>query len=191
MVPTSLTVEQRMDVSSNEDDDTNLVDSAVNGDASAFTQLFHRYYGMIYAFTYRLSLCETDAQDITQETFIKAARSINCFRHDSSFKNWLYRIATHTGEDWRRGKVRRSRLAGELTSKTLEIERTSECQPVAEALGMLAHELRQAVVLVYYEEMSHAEAAKVAGCAETTISWRIFRAKRKLKDLLSRAGKEP
>jgi len=182
----SLPAEQRMDVSCDEANEASLVESAVKGDGAAFTELFNRYYTMIHAFCYRLSLCDFDANDIAQETFIKAARALPSFRRESSFKNWLYRIAAHTSEDWRRRKDRQSRLAGELTSKAAEVQRSPEYQPVAEALGSLAHDLRQAVVLVYYEEMSHAEAAHVLGCAETTISWRIFRAKRKLKDLLSR-----
>ncbi len=177
-----------MDVSTNEDDEISLVDSAVNGDTGAFTQLFNRYYAMIYAFTYRLSLCASDAQDITQETFIKAARSIGSFRRESSFKNWLYRIATNVNRDWQRHRQRQTRLDDELTAIANETERPADDRAVVEALGALPDEMRQAIVLVYYEEMNHAEAAKIIGCAESTVSWRIFRAKRKLKQLLSQEG---
>ena len=72
-------------------------------------------------------------------------------------------------------------------------ERRADFGPVHEALAVLAEDMRHAVVLVYYEGMNHAEAAGILGCAETTVSWRIFRAKRQLKRLLSRnaEGKRP
>jgi RNA polymerase sigma-70 factor (ECF subfamily) len=58
---------------------------------------------------------------------------------------------------------------------------------VGDALASLPASLREAVVLVYFEGLNHAEAARVLGCAETTVSWRLFRAKRQLKALLSRS----
>jgi RNA polymerase sigma-70 factor (ECF subfamily) len=57
-------------------------------------------------------------------------------------------------------------------------------------LKLLSPDLREAVALVYFEEMNHREAAEVTGCAETTISWRIFRAKRLLRNLLEPKKRE-
>jgi RNA polymerase sigma-70 factor (ECF subfamily) len=173
-------------MASDETDDNALVAAASNGDASAFASLFDRYHEMIRAFAYRLCLVPSDAQDIAQETFIKAARSLASFRGGSSFRTWLYRIATNAGRDWLRGKMRAQRLDAALANETPDAASAGGHAAVAEALRALPENFREAIVLTFYEGMSHAEAARVLGCAETTISWRVFRAKHKLKQLLSR-----
>jgi RNA polymerase sigma-70 factor (ECF subfamily) len=170
-----------------EPDDETLIASASHGDASAFVSLFDRYHEMIRAFAYRLCLVQSDAQDIAQETFIKAARSLASFRGGSSFRTWLYRIATNAGRDWLRGKMRAQRLDAALANETPDAAFAEGHAAVAEALRALPENFREAIVLTFYEGMSHAEAARVLGCAETTVSWRVFRAKRKLKQLLSRS----
>ena len=188
MIMASTSGEQQMDVCQDESNEPSLVERAANGDSDAFAELFNRYYSMIHAFSFRISLDFAEAQDITQETFIKAAKSLGSFRRESSFKNWLYRIATNTGRDWRRRGERQSRVARELASASLEVERKADHSPVADALAALPDDLREAIVLVYYEGLSHAAAARVLGCAEPTVSWRVFRAKRKIKSLLALSG---
>lgn len=170
-------------------DDT-LAASAANGDASAFARIFDRHHEMIRAFAYRLCLSSSDAQDIAQETFIKAARALPSFRGGSTLRTWLYRIATNTGRDWLRGKMRAQKLDAAL-ALTADDATANAASPdshadVADALRSLPEDLRAAIVLTFYEGMNHAEAARVLGCAETTVSWRIFRAKRKLRAILSR-----
>jgi RNA polymerase sigma-70 factor (ECF subfamily) len=164
--------------------DEALVDSAASGNTSAFTELFNRYYSMIHAFAYRISLSGADADDIAQETFIKAARALGTFRREASFKNWLYRIAVNATEDFRRQNARRSRLAGELEASSREIERPADHARLTDALSALPDDLRQAIVLVYFERLNHAEAARVLGCAEATVSWRVFQGKRRLRKTL-------
>ena len=195
--------EQRMDVSCDDAEEHRLVDAAARGDAGAFTQLFHRYYSMIHAYAYRFTLSNFDAEDIAQETFVKAARSLHTFRGESTFKSWLYRIAINASRDWGRLKAKRTRLDDAL--KSGEIEEAPHMAKawanagvndgaddrVAAALASLPEEQRRAVILVYYDGMNHAEAARLLGCAETTLSWRIFKAKRKLKAVLSRKEARP
>jgi len=162
------------------------VSGAQSGDARSFELLFDRYYDMIHAFAYRVCLVETEADDIAQETFIRAARGISAFRGTASFKNWLYRIAHNALVDWRRQSVRQrvkeDQFAAELETRAQT--RKPDFADVHSALKQLSPDLREAVALVYFEEMNHREAAGALGCAETTISWRIFRAKHALKKLL-------
>jgi len=169
--------------------DEELVALATQDNAGAFRELFDRYYKMIHSFCYRTCLDETHAQDIAQETFIKVARSLETFRGESSFKSWLYRIASNSVRDWLRQKIRQNRV-DEKMAEYVQVEECTGNEPdhsrVTEALRALPEDLRMAVVLTYYEGMNHASAARVLGCAETTISWRIFRAKKKLKKLLTR-----
>lgn len=171
-----------------ETDEDELISRAQRDEAAAFQELFERFYPMIHAFCYRICLDQAQAQDIAQETFIKAARSLHTYRRESAFKAWLYRIATNASRDWLRQKMRRNRLAEVIAEQWSE---KSACvgpdhSRVAEALGALPEQLRLAVVLTFYEGMNHATAAKVLDCAEATVSWRVFRAKQKLRKLLSR-----
>ncbi len=156
------------------------------GDAISFAVLFDRYYDMIHAFTYRICLLESEAEDLAQETFIRAARGMGGYRGSASFKNWLFRIAHHAVVDWQREQARRrakeSAFAAELELRSEA--RTPDHAAVHAALSQLPVDWREAVALVYFDEMSHGEAAKIMGCAETTVSWRIFRARRALRPLL-------
>jgi RNA polymerase sigma-70 factor, ECF subfamily len=166
--------------------DGECVVRAQAGDAAAFAVLFDRYYDMIHAFTYRICFAEIEAEDLAQETFIRAARGIGGYRGTASFKNWLFRIAHHAVVDWQRQQARRrereTAFAAEMETRTEA--RTPDHSAVHAALRQLPIDWREAVALVYFDEMNHGEAAKVMGCAETTVSWRIFRAKRALKKLL-------
>lgn len=163
-----------------------LVRGAQSGDAKSFELLFDRYYTMIHAFAYRICLVETEADDIAQETFIRAARGISGYRGAASFKNWLYCIAHNALVDWRRQSARQKNGQDQLAAE-IEIRaqaRNLGYHDVHAALKQLSPGLREAVALVYFEEMNHREAAEALGCAETTVSWRIFRAKHALKKLL-------
>jgi RNA polymerase sigma-70 factor (ECF subfamily) len=145
---------------------------------------------MIHAFCYRSCFDPAQAEDLAQETLIKVARSLGAYRGDASFKSWLYRIAANTTRDWLRQKVRQTRIAEVVAEQWAEDSAAAEPDHsrVTEALRALPDDLRLAIVLTFYEGMNHAAAAQVLGCAETTVSWRVFRAKRKLKTLLSRRG---
>src|SRR5271155_1738793 len=98
-----------------------LVEDARSGDSKSFELLFDRYYNMIHAFAYRVCLVETEAADIAQETFIRAARGISTYRGAASFKNWLYRIAHNALVDWGRQSARQrdkqDQLAAELQAQ--------------------------------------------------------------------------
>jgi RNA polymerase sigma-70 factor (ECF subfamily) len=162
-----------------------LLSAAVDGDGAAFSTLFDRHYPMIHAFAYRLCLNATDAEEVAQETFIKVARSLSEYR-GPSFRAWLYRIARNCMVDRHRRRERDTRLAHEWMAEfeTDSAGREGNFEPVSVALSALPESLREAIVLTVYEEMTHAEAAKVLGCAEATVSWRVFQAKRKLRKLL-------
>jgi RNA polymerase sigma-70 factor (ECF subfamily) len=181
------TYKDRMRIENENVPEAQLVTGAQSGDARSFELLFDRYYNMIHAFAYRVCLVETEADDIAQETFIRAARGISSYRGAASFKNWLYRIAHNALVDWGRQSARQrdkqDQFAAELQAQAQA--RAPDYTDVHSALKQLSPDLREAVALVYFEEMNHRDAADAMGCAETTISWRIFRAKSALKKLLS------
>jgi RNA polymerase sigma-70 factor (ECF subfamily) len=177
-------------------EDLRLHARAEDGDAEAFTSLFRRHYAGVHAFAYRLALCPGAADDIAQDTFIHAARAWGTFRREASLKSWLFAIAANLSRDHHRrqarGRARVEQLALLQTDPVAEHPGGGAAdaahEAVRRALARLAPDQREAVALVYFENLSHAEAARILGCAESTVSWRVFRARSHLKKLLRAAG---
>jgi RNA polymerase sigma-70 factor (ECF subfamily) len=176
-------------------DDT-LVLRTRQGDAAAFEALIRQHQRMIYSLAWRMTGSATDAEDLTQETFLRAYRQIGSFRAASKFSTWLYRIAINACLTWRERETLRvetqagwaevngaPELAGEAT---LARNETGRC--VQAALLKLPAKQRAAIMLTVYDGLNHAEAAEVLGCSETTVSWRVFVARRKLQRWLAPAG---
>lgn len=178
------------------DEQISWVSQSRDGDHAAFASLIHAYQPMIQSLTYRMSGSLADAQDLAQETFIRAYQQLDSFNGRSKFSSWLYRIAMNACLDWQRKESRRSRLhvewgeaaANEYTFAEAENALDESSQAVQAALMKLPEKQRAAIVLTVYGNHNHAEAAQILGCSETTVSWRIFSARRKLKKLLSPKG---
>ena len=134
-----------------------------------------------------------DAEDLAQETFIQAFRQIAEYRGEAAFSSWLCRIAINRCLNWRKREQRRGLLDQEWgkTQSGSSAEEDGQAGAVQAALMKLPSKQRAAVVLTVYEGRSHAEAARALGCAETTVSWRVFAARQKLRRWLrpSSAGK--
>jgi RNA polymerase sigma-70 factor (ECF subfamily) len=176
------------------DADADLVLQCQQGSPAAFEELVRQHQHMIHALTFRMTGSLADAEDLAQEAFIRAYEQIGTFRGTAKFSTWLYRIAVNACLNWRQSEVRRFRLqascAEEISAQHLNGENSTaenqSSQQVQSALLKLPAKQRAAVVLTIYDGLNHAEAAQVLGCSETTVSWRVFAAKRKLKRWLSK-----
>ena len=176
------------------DEEQSWIARSRKGDQQAFEALMQRHQKMIFALTYRMTGSRAEAEDLTQESFIAAFAQLDSFRGESKFSSWLYRIATNRCLNWRQRDARRER-AYENWGREREVTSISEphadalSAQVQQALLKLDDKQRAAIVLTTYEGLNHAEAARVLGCSETTVSWRIFAARRKLKKWLAPLAK--
>jgi RNA polymerase sigma-70 factor (ECF subfamily) len=168
--------------------DAILVSRAQGGDPAAFDALFERHYERIRRFAYRVALGSQAADDIAQDTFIRVARQLAGMREPQAFVAWLYRIAANVAKNHLRAEIAHRR---KLAAAAQELEPPAGGLPAnaaegraCEALRALPVDQRAAVALVYLEDCNHAEAARRLGCAESTVSWRIFLAKRTLRQRL-------
>jgi RNA polymerase sigma-70 factor (ECF subfamily) len=168
------------------DEELGWIRRSRSGDTEAFEELVRRYQRMIHALTFRMTGSSADADDLAQEIFIQAFRRLGSFRGDAKFSSWLYRIGVNTCLNWKKSAQRREKLRQDwVDCDHSSSSRTDELTVrVQEALMQLPAKQRAAVILTTYDEMSHAEAARVLGCSETTVSWRVFTARRKLKQWL-------
>ncbi|MEK7078290.1 MAG: RNA polymerase sigma factor [Patescibacteria group bacterium] len=87
-----------------DENDKQLVSSYIKGEEKALEELVSRHLKPVYNFVYRISGSKKDAEDITQETFIKVWRKIKKYNPDKNFKTWLFTIARNTAIDWLRKK---------------------------------------------------------------------------------------
>lgn len=175
------------------DTDEALVLQCQNGSATAFEELVRRHQQMINALTYRMTGSLEDAEDLSQETFIRVYEQIRSYRGRAKFSTWLYRIAVNVCLNWRQREMRRMQvhadcaeaLATQIAQAETSQTRAGLGQRVHEALLRLPAKQRAAVVLTVYDGLNHAEAAQALGCSEATVSWRVFSARRKLKRWLA------
>ena len=186
-----------------------LVERAQRGDKRAFELLVEKYQHKLARLVSRLVRDPGEAEDVTQEAFIKAYRALPSFRGDSAFYTWLYRIGINTAKNFLVAAGRRAPTSTEVDAEEAEGYEGSEqlhdintpeslllskeiATTVNAAIESLPEELRSAIQLRELEGMSYEEIAKLMDCPIGTVRSRIFRAREaiadKLKPLLDTAA---
>jgi RNA polymerase sigma-70 factor (ECF subfamily) len=173
-------------------EDADLVRLCQNGDIAAFEQLFHKYQERVYSTAYRMMNNQEDAQDLTQEIFLRAYQRISKFDFRAAFSTWLYRLAVNLCIDELR-KQKRSvnampleRVASQADASTPEDHAISSDRErhVWEAINSLKEKDRAVVILRDIEGLSYKEIAEVLKCSLGRVKSRIHEARQKLKAIL-------
>ena len=171
-----------------EQTDHGLIERARGGDGEAFSRLVERYYSTIFRIAYKWCGDRADAEDITQDVCVKLGHAIRGFKGTSAFSSWLYRVTLNAARDFQRARERRTRnvAAMALVAET-EYAPDRETEMTRDQLWAMVRQLpdkqRDAVLLIFGEDLTHKQAADVMECAESTVSWHIHEAKKRLKDL--------
>lgn len=171
------------------DDDHDLIDRANTGDRLAFQHLLERHYDTAYRVAYRYTQSVEDAEDIAQETCLGLARKLRTFRGQSRFTTWLYSVVVNACRDHARKQQSSRALQANyaMYREMAEADQQHDTKRQAwlsEAITELEPKLRETAILVLAEDLNHAEAAEVLGCAESTISWRMHEIRKRLKSLV-------
>lgn len=183
-------------------EDLDLVKRAQKEDASAFDELMRRYQARIYGTLYNMTSSHEDANDLTQETFIKAYKALKSFKGDSSFYTWVYRIAVNKTINFLRQRKNRVHmslndidfnaehdpdLVALVSDKTprrdLGLEELQ--QKLNEAMQKLSEVHRLVVTLHDVQGMSHEEIGKIMDCNVGTVRSRLFYARQQMQASLS------
>ena len=179
-----------------------LVRDSARGDLNAYDALVRRHQERIYATIYHMTSNHEDANDLAQETFIKAFNSLKSFRGGSSFYTWIYRIAVNKTINFLKQKKNRYHMSlndldanveGDPDLVALVSEDTphrnanlSELQEkLNEALQKLSEEHRLAVVLHDVQGLPHDEIAKLMDCNVGTVRSRLYYARQQLQGMLA------
>jgi RNA polymerase sigma-70 factor, ECF subfamily len=182
--------------------DAELLRAVLAGDGAAYRGLVERYQGRVYAMVYGMVRNREDARDLTQEAFVKAYRSLDTFRLESSFYTWLYRIAMNLAIDFVRKRRRRESGGFDegIASRdedgaiadvhneegpSRQLERKQLFARIMDAMDKLPEDQRQVILLRELEGLQYKEISEVMGIPEGTVMSRLFYARKKLQKLLA------
>jgi len=175
--------------------DTEIIQRISQGDVEAYREIIQRYQRMIFVFIYKMVNNAADAEDLTQEVFVKAYEKLSSYRGDSQFSTWLHTLARNRTIDFlRRRKIHESdeQLAyipsqardGSPQESLLGKERRQE---IARAFEQLSDTYREVIILRCTHEYPFERIASLLGIAESTARVRYLRARQELAKILTRS----
>jgi len=182
-------------------DDARLVARAQAGDPSAYDELVIKYSPRLYGLLYHMTSNHEDTNDLLQEVFAKAYRSLSGFRGKSSFYTWVHSIAVNMAINFLKKRGKRFHMSLDDVDSNVQndkdfIELTANSTPVREAdlselqqrlneaMQKLSHDHRAVVTMFDIQGMPHAEIAAILGVSEGTVRSRLFYAHRQLQNYL-------
>jgi RNA polymerase sigma-70 factor (ECF subfamily) len=170
--------------------DAYYIEKIRSGSADCFAPILERYGVRVFSLVVKIVGNREDAEELTQDVFVKAFRSLSSFRGDSSFSTWIYRIAYNMAVSATRGKKMDFVPVDEAGIPDIPDEPDETMSGTADTDGRLARlhraleqlkpEDRAMIMLFYKDDKSMEEIAAITGLTETNVKTRIFRIRRKL-----------
>jgi RNA polymerase sigma factor (sigma-70 family) len=170
------------------------IQQILSGDVGQFSWFVNKYGDMAFTIAYRITNQAEDAEEVVQDAFMKAYRSLNSFRQDSKFSTWLYKIVVNTALSKTRKK---QLLKDEWEAETEEIPanhiedaykklaRVDQQKIIHRALGSLNMEDRLLLTLHYLQELSHDEIEEITGISKDNLKMKLHRARKKMYTILA------
>jgi RNA polymerase sigma-70 factor (ECF subfamily) len=176
--------------------DAELMSRVHDGDKAALATLMDRWELPLKSFIARIVLNATDAEDLAQETFVAVWQNRARFRRGAEFKPWVFTIALNLArkrlrwwrrrpsvslETWMQTDTERAEETAGDPATVERLERAETAAAVRDAIAALPAELREAIVLFEYEQLSQSEIARIVGATPKAVETRIHRAREKLR----------
>ncbi len=184
----------------NKDDISDCIDQVLGGNINAFTKIVNRHKDKAYNLAFRICCSHEEAEEIAQDSFLKAYRALGSFKRESSFSTWLYRIVYNTAISYVRLKKRDLLSLEDFPADATDFIGTDASEEEAEieyrksllnfAFQKISEEDRSLITLHYYEEMSTEEISDVTGISKTNIKVKLFRARQKMFQVIENAEKK-
>lgn len=169
-----------------------LVDQCLHGDEKAMTALIERFQSMVFGLCLRMLGHRQDAEDVTQETFVRVFRSLARWDSTREFTPWLLAIAGNRCRSWlslRKNRAKASELVEDLPDATPDVHPARQlAEEIDLALGQVRDDYRKAFLLFHENELSYAEISEILGCPVGTVKTWIHRARREVVEHLRRRG---
>ncbi len=174
--------------------DQHYINLIIDGDTNAFEVLVKRYKDLVFTLTLRMLKNREEAEEVAQDTFIKAYKSLNRFKGDSKFSTWIYKIAYNTSLD--RLKKNKKHFndvpINEFTEyhvKTIDnaldhLECKEREQSIRDCIALLPGDDGFLLTLYYFEEQTLEEISKTMGLTPNNVKVKLFRSRKKLATIL-------
>lgn len=181
--------------------DMEIISRVLKGEQNAYAELVNRYQNYVFTLTLRFTKNREDAEEVSQDIFVKAYRSLADFRGASKFSTWLYTIVNTTCITFlRKKKLEIHSLDNETVFERVEnqdsgmnanqVEQKSKLNMVNQAISMLGHDDAEILILFYKAEQSLEEISKVLGLETNTVKVRLHRARQRLKEKMESSFSE-
>lgn len=181
--------------------DIEIISRVLKGEQNAYAELVNRYQSYVFTLTMRFTKNREDAEELSQDIFVKAYRSLADFRGASKFSTWLYTIVNTTCITFlRKKRLQVQSLDNEKVFESVEnhdsgfnanqVEQKSKANMVNQAIGMLSTDDSEILTLFYKAEQSLDEIAQVLGLETNTVKVRLHRARQRLKDRMESSFSE-
>ena len=174
--------------------DIEIIDLVLAGNQAAYADLVKTHQRYVFTLAMRFTRSREDAEEVAQDTFVKAYRSLNNYQRSAKFSTWLYTIVYHTAmTHLRKKRLKTSSIDDDENSLQLEsyatddhssVEKKSRSFYVNQAINMLLPDDATIITLFYQGEQSLEEIANVMGMEANTIKVKLHRARHRLKDRL-------
>jgi RNA polymerase sigma-70 factor (ECF subfamily) len=185
-----------------EDVDGSAMRRLREGEDLALNEIMERWQKRVTSYLLRLTGSEIVATDLAQETFVRVYQSRNRYRPAGKFSTWLFAIASNQARErfrWLKrhptaslndaDKAERplsERVAADGLNPSEEVEKAEHAKAVRDAVMFLPDDLREAVVLFEYEDMSYEQISAITGCSRKAVETRLYRARGILRERLKR-----
>lgn len=168
-----------------QNEESQIVAKVLNGDRQAYALLVEEYKSPIYNLAYRMTGNLEDADDLTQEAFIRAYQYLWRYDQRKKFFTWLYTIAFNLIRNHFK-KNKKEKLSEELSTSLLadRNQRLIKDQEISSHLLLLEEELRALLIMKYQQELSFEEIAEITGKSLSAVKMRIYRGLEKLRELM-------
>lgn len=171
--------------------DEYYIEKVLDGDSGAFSFLVDRYKNLAYTLAYRMAGNREDAEEISQDAFVKVYRSLKSFRGKAKFSTWLYRIIYNTAITRLRIKNRYvptedvavlKKNQPDMYDGEADSEKEQRMRALESALDKLPHDEKFILQLYYYQETKVKELATATGLSEANVKVKLYRARKKLRE---------
>ena len=173
-------------------DDIYYINQVKGGQSNAFSYIVEKYQDIVFSIALKVLRNRDDAEEMAQESFIKAYKSLHTFKGNAKFSTWIYRITYNTCiSELRKRKMHFASTEDiEIKDETKEINldgipEENRAQAIKEAMDQLPEDEYTLVLLYYFEEQSVEEISKVTGLSESNTKVKLFRARKKLYTILN------
>jgi RNA polymerase sigma-70 factor (ECF subfamily) len=177
--------------------DNEIISRVLKGEQNAYAELVNRYQAYVFTLVLRMIKTREDAEEVAQDVFIKAYRSLADFRGESKFSTWLYTIANTTSITFlRKKKLAVHSLDNEKVFEVADsrdsglranmVEQKSRVNMVNEAIALLSPDDAEIITLFYKAEQNLEEISKILRLETNTVKVRLHRARTRLKEKMEK-----